>query len=426
MNLLSLPDIAGMIILMAVLEWLRRKYREENVTLWMLGLTFILLEVIAVALLRNFPSMSRVAHATALDAYVLAGITFGWTAREDLIPGQKHPPLFLLPAIPLFALTTIYGWGCTRTAVYVGITFASLVLGAACAALLVSGTWQFRTKLLLVHAIIWSPMIDMAITGQLRLLVYWGLACLYLLVAVSFRNRVHRGRIGGVMIVSGFIVWALCFLAHPFVRDVPFLFDIDEQLWTMQKFFVIIGMLVVLLEDQTRRLEDEAMHDPLTHLPNRRLFDDRLRQAISRADRTGLSAAVFVIDLDNFKLVNDTHGHRAGDLVLARAADVLKSKIRSSDTLSRCGGDEFNVIANDLARVADCERIADALRAAVASVDLPGGSSMILAASVGYALYPNDVTDVAELCDLADIRMYKDKRISRPEVLGLGFNTTKL
>jgi len=426
MNLLSLPDIAGMVILMGVLEYLRRKYRQEHVNLWMLGLTFILLEVIAVAVLRNYPSMGRLAHAMALDAYVLAGVTFGWAAREDLIPGQKHLPLFLLPAIPLFAITTVYGMSVTRTTVYIAITTVSLVLGVAYAALFIRGEWRFRTKLLVVHVIIWSPMIKMAMTGQLRLLTYWGLTCLYLLVAVSFRNRVHRGRIGGLIIVSGFVVWALCFLAHPFVRALPFYFDIDEQLWTMQKFFVIIGMLLVLLEEQTRRLEDEAMHDPLTDLPNRRLFNDRLLHAISRADRTGLSAAVFVIDLDNFKVVNDTFGHRAGDLVLARAGQILKSKIRSSDTLARCGGDEFNVIVSDLARAGDCDRIAAALRAAVGSVDLPVGATATLTASVGYALYPDDVTDADELCELADVRMYKDKRVNRSGVFGFGLNATNL
>jgi diguanylate cyclase (GGDEF)-like protein len=425
MNLLSLPDIAGMIILMGVLGWLRRKYREVSFDLWMLGLTFILLEAIAVSVLRNYPSMGRLAHAIALDAYVLAGVTFGWAAREDLVPGQKHLSLFVLPAIPLITLTTVYGWSVTTTTVYVAITTASLLLGIAYAALFVRGDWRFRTKLLAMHLIIWSPMIRMATTGQLRLLVYWGLTCLYLLVAVSFRNRVQRGRIGGLIIVAGFTVWALCFLAHTFVRSVPIYFEIDEQLWTMQKFFVIIGMVLVLLEDQTRRLEDEAMHDPLTGLPNRRLFDDRLMQAISRAERTGLSAAVFVIDLDNFKVVNDTHGHRAGDLVLKRTGEVLKASVRSSDTLARCGGDEFNVIANDLTRVGDCDRIAEALRAGVASVDLPTGARTTLSASVGYALYPDDVTDPAELCELADARMYADKRESRTGVAA-GLNATKL
>jgi diguanylate cyclase (GGDEF)-like protein len=419
MNLLSLPDIAGMVILMGVLDWLRRKYRDSSVDLWMLGLMFILLEAVAVAVLRGSPAMSRGAHAMALDAYVLAGVTFGWAAREDLIPGQRQLPLFLLPAVPLFVISTMYGWGVTATTAYVTVVLASVILGAGYAAAFIRGDWKFKGKLLLIHAIIWTPMLWMASTQQLRLLVYWGLTCLYLLVAVSFRNRVRRGRIGGLIIVTGFVVWALCFLAHPFVRGVPFYFDLDEQLWTMQKFFVIIGMFLVLLEEQTRRLEEEAMHDPLTGLPNRRLFDDRLLQAMSRAQRTGLSSAVFVVDLDNFKTINDTLGHRTGDVVLARAAEVLRTKIRSSDTLARCGGDEFSVIVNDLARPSDCEVIAEILRNAVASVEMPPTVKGPLRGSIGYAIYPDDVSSAAELCELADVRMYKDKRTNRPTAAAL-------
>ncbi len=426
MTLLSMPDIAGMIILMGVLDWLRRKYSDSSFDLWMLGLLFILLEAVAVAVLRNSPGLSHSAHAMALDAYVAAGVTFGWAAREDFIPGEIHLPLFLLPAVPLFAMTTVYGWGVTTTTVYLVIVVSSLLLGTGYALLFLRGDGKFRARLLAIHLLIWAPMVWMAMTAQLRLLVYWGLTCLYLLVAFSFRKRIQRGRIGGIIVVTGFIVWALCFLAHPFVRNVPYFFDLNEQLWTMQKFFVIIGMLLVLLEEQTRRLEEEAMHDPLTGLPNRRLFDDRLLQAVSRANRTQLCVAVFIIDLDNFKIINDTLGHRAGDLVLARTAAMLRSKIRSSDTLARCGGDEFNVIVNDLTRASDCDRIAETLRAAVAAVELPPDAKTILTASIGYALCPDDVADPNELCELADVRMYRDKRMSRSALSKMGFVTTHL
>jgi len=103
----------------------------------------------------------------------------------------------------------------------------------------------------------------------------------------------------------------------------------------------------------------------------------------------------------------------------------LKSKIRSSDTLARCGGDEFNIIVNDLARIIDCERIAGVLRGAVEAIELPPGARSKLSASVGYALYPDDVTNVDELCELADVRMYKDKRVSRSGMFVLGLNPTK-
>jgi diguanylate cyclase (GGDEF)-like protein len=410
MNLLSLPDIVGMIVLMAVLDWLRRKYRYASVNLWMVGLTFILVEAVAVAVLRGSPALSRVAHALALDAYVLAGITFGWAGSKDSLPGLSRLQIFIPPAVPLFALTTIYGFNFSGPRLYQAIAIATLLLGIAYVAAFSGGDRAFRTRLVVIHLLVWTPITWLAATAQLRMLIYWGLTCLYLLVAFAFRKRVRRGGIGGILIVAGFIVWALCFFLHPFVRDIAFYDEFNRQLWTMQKFLVIIGMVLLLLEEQTRRLEGEAMHDPLTGLPNRRLFEDRLIQSLERSRRTGRISAVFVIDLDNFKLVNDTHGHRTGDLVLLRAGHILKSKIRSSDTLARCGGDEFSVIVNDLTRPEDCERIAEALRAAIATVDLPPGTRSPLTGSIGYAIFPNDVSDAAELCDLADVRMYKDKR----------------
>ena len=139
----------------------------------------------------------------------------------------------------------------------------------------------------------------------------------------------------------------------------------------MQKFFVILGMVLVLLEEQTRRRQDEAMHDPLTGLPNRRLFDDRLHQALERSRRTGTSTALFVIDLNGFKQINDTHGHMTGDMVLMQVSEALRQKVRVSDTLARCGGDEFSVIVTDLARREDCERIEESLVGAIQSVQLP-------------------------------------------------------
>jgi diguanylate cyclase (GGDEF)-like protein len=412
MNLLSLPDIVAMVLLMGVLDWLRRKHRDASVDLWMLGLTFILLEAVAVAVLRGSPALSRISHALALDAYVLAAVTFGWAAREDLFPGPARLPLFVPPAVPLFVVTTMYGFDFYVSRIYFIIGAVSLVLGVVYIVLFLRGGRILKGRLLGIHLILWTPMTWMAAQSEFRLLVYWGLACMYVLVAVAFRGRIRRGGIGGLVIVAGFIVWALCFLTHPFVRNLPFYNDLNQQLWTMQKFVVIIGMLLVLLEDQTRRLQTEAMHDPLTGLPNRRLFDDRLVQGLSRAQRTGLRAAVFAVDLDNFKQINDTYGHRTGDLVLTRVGQILKSKIRSSDTLARCGGDEFNVIVNDLTRPADCDRIAEALRAAVATVELANGALFSLSASVGYAIYPDDASAATELCELADIRMYKDKRTS--------------
>ncbi len=401
---------------MAVLDRLRRKYPDASVDLWLLGLTFVLVETVAVAVYRVSPS--HWAHALALDSYVMAAATFGWAAGEDMLPAPSSLPMFFPPCVPLLVVSTIYGFGMEGNAAYLAICSASLLVGVPYLLFHVRGNGRFPSLLLAIHLILWAPMTWMAYRGKLRMLEYWGLTWLYLLVAVSFRKRVRPGGIGGLVIVAGFVLWALCFLSHPFVRDNSFLNEITSRIWTMQKFFVIVGMVLVLLEEQTRRLESEAMHDALTGLPNRRLFNDRLAQAIERARRTGRSTAVFVVDLDNFKMINDTHGHASGDEVLVRVGQVLKGKIRSSDTLSRSGGDEFNLIVNDLTRAVDCERIATVLRSAVETVAVPPGFGGKLTGSVGYALFPDDVSDATELCELADVRMYKDKRTRRAVALG--------
>jgi diguanylate cyclase (GGDEF)-like protein len=412
MNLLTLPDIAGMIILMAVLVWARTKYRDQSVDLWLLGLTFVLIESVAVAVYKNTHFFHSGMHVIALDTYLLAAVTFGYASRQDHLPGRLKVPFFLLPALPMFVIATVYGFEFTSPALYIDMVAASLILGLGYIALGVTGGLKYKAMLLTFHAVMWIPMLLMALNGGLRWIVYWGLACLYLLVAASFRNRVRRDGIGGLVIVSGFVFWALCLLLHPVVRGSGGLEDILGQIWNMQKFFVIIGMLLVLLEDQTRRREDEAMHDSLTGLPNRRLFDDRLAQALERSRRMGTNTVLFALDLDGFKQINDLHGHRGGDRVLQLAASRLREKIRGSDTLARCGGDEFCVIVSDVVRSEDCRIIAENLRAAVAAVAVDSGGRYKLGCSVGYAQFPKDAADAATLYEHADSAMYRDKALA--------------
>ncbi len=409
MSLLSLPDIAGMLVLMGVLDWLRRVYRDSRVDLWMLGLTFILIEAVASAVFRGSSVKSAWTHLLALDAYVLAGVTFGWSARRDLLPGTRHVPLFVVPAAPLLLLTTLYGMDILNGVPYSYVAGLSLVIGIGAILWLFRRSPRVRATLLPIHLAIWVPTLVLAMHAQIRWLIYWGLTCMYLLVAASFRGLARRDRIGGRVIVAGFVFWASCFFVHPLVRSIPPYDGMVDGLWNMQKFFVILGMLLVLLEEQTGLRRDEAMHDPLTTLPNRRLFDDRLAQALERSRRTGLSTALFALDLNGFKDINDTLGHVSGDMVLVQTADALRTKVRSSDTLARCGGDEFSVIVNDLARRADCERIAQSLREAVESIRLVTGANANLTISVGYALFPEDALESVSLCKVADAQMYEQK-----------------
>jgi diguanylate cyclase (GGDEF)-like protein len=174
-------------------------------------------------------------------------------------------------------------------------------------------------------------------------------------------------------------------------------------------------------EEQIRRL---AYYDPLTGLPNRLLFSEQLSRAIAHAGRVGQQLAVIFIDLDNFKRVNDTLGHRAGDELLRNASLRLSGVLRGYDTMSRhadnsghtiarLGGDEFTVLLNGLHRPEDAALVAQRLVAALAQPVVVQGTEVFVGGSLGVAMYPNDGTDVDTLLMHADTAMYRAKASGR-------------
>ena len=183
---------------------------------------------------------------------------------------------------------------------------------------------------------------------------------------------------------------------------------------------ITMGMLVSIYE--TMRAKGEAalhkarkqLHllahsDPLTGLPNRIAFYDRLTQALIQADQSGGRLAVLFIDLDNFKPINDTFGHETGDRVLSETAVRLREKLRGSDFLARFGGDEFVAILCNIADNNEADRVADKL---VHQLDAPftiNGQHCRIGASIGIGLYPDCASTVDNLVQLADHAMYTAK-----------------
>jgi len=161
------------------------------------------------------------------------------------------------------------------------------------------------------------------------------------------------------------------------------------------------------------QLERQANHDMLTGLPNRILLADRIGQGIARAARLGYFLAVVFIDLDNFKFINDSLGHGAGDELLKEVASRLRQCVRHSDTVARLGGDEFVLLLNDHYRV---QSIIQQLRRVLAEIARPlklAGREFQIGASLGVALCPQDGADAATLLRHADIAMYAAKSRGR-------------
>jgi diguanylate cyclase (GGDEF)-like protein len=170
-------------------------------------------------------------------------------------------------------------------------------------------------------------------------------------------------------------------------------------------------------EQLTDRLASQSLLDPLTELPNRMLTHDRLNQALKRARRAGTQLAVFLVDLDGFKALNDSLGNQHGDAVLRQAAERLKVGIRASDTLGRVGPDQFALVAADVAEGVDTHRaiqiVADRLLLAFKQPYLAAGKPLTVSASIGVAMYPADGNDINALLRNADTALLYCKRQHR-------------
>ncbi len=194
-----------------------------------------------------------------------------------------------------------------------------------------------------------------------------------------------------------------------------------EVIWVSESSRLVEGpdgekFIEGVLEDTTESkksvldLHYRATYDVLTNIPNRLLFFDRLEHGLARAKRYNYGVAVLFLDLDGFKEVNDTYGHRAGDELLLQVAGRLRRRVRASDTLARLGGDEFGVL---LERITGLESVVNAAENVIAALSEPfivGDRELRLGASVGVSLYPENATEASALVSRADSAMYAAKK----------------
>lgn len=163
------------------------------------------------------------------------------------------------------------------------------------------------------------------------------------------------------------------------------------------------------LEQSRTALREEATHDALTGLANRRLFYDRLQQAIRHAHRYGSKLGILYVDLDHFKEINDRHGHHVGDAVLTEVAKRLTACVRDSDTVARLGGDEFVVLLEGVQGREDHFAVASKIGQTLNAGTSFYGLDVDIAASIGHAIYPDDGIDEDVLMRTADAAMYRVK-----------------
>ncbi|HUJ13517.1 MAG TPA: EAL domain-containing protein [Thermoanaerobaculia bacterium] len=162
-----------------------------------------------------------------------------------------------------------------------------------------------------------------------------------------------------------------------------------------------------------QQVEFQAYHDALTHLPNRRLFLERLELHLAAARRARTGVAVLFVDLDRFKAINDTFGHQVADALLVDVAQRLRGCVRQTDTVARHGGDEFTIIIPDLHQGEDAAQIAEKILERIVEPVTVGAASIEISVSIGIAVYPFDGTDIDSLLRNADAAMYRAKQAGR-------------
>lgn len=243
----------------------------------------------------------------------------------------------------------------------------------------------------------------------------------------EYRDLIQQVRASGLPI-RAYMSWKQAEMEEPRYFKLQLLPEFGQS--NAVKSVLAIGHDVTELEASREKMRQMAFFDSLTGLPNRDLLGDRLRQAIVDADYHGRKIGLMLIDLDRFKIINDTQGHDAGDELLCEMADRLKESIRSYDTVARLGGDEFVVLLPEVRDGADLGRIAEKILRMLSLPYRIRGKEFFLGASIGVVLYPEDRYDGADVektaSDLmmhADAAMYHVKRQGRN---GFGFYSAQL
>jgi diguanylate cyclase (GGDEF)-like protein/PAS domain S-box-containing protein len=186
-----------------------------------------------------------------------------------------------------------------------------------------------------------------------------------------------------------------------------------RQIFEGKDAIVVLAVDVTEQEKLHQDLFHRAHHDPLTQLPNRELFAERVEQVLVRSERDNRCAVMLTIDVDHFKQINDTHGHPVGDECLKLVAGRLQSRIRSMDTLARTGGEEFTAIIGGLTRREDAEMIADSLRKLFDQPLVLEDRVLNVTVSVGGAMFPTDGATLETLRKKSDDALYRAKRLGR-------------
>lgn len=357
------------------------------------------------------PWVAAVLQIVGLASLTWAGVLFMWASVPYRMKQSSPWMLTTLLATNTFYIALIVT-GASR----LPLVLAALAFGILPLAVAVSSLPHFGHRLRWITVFLYLDLCIFLMAVQHRpgtgpdLALNAVLFTVYLGCGIHFWYTYRRPTAGAFITIAGFFFWAAVFVVAPLLSFYFPHTQVQSEVWNLPKYVVAVGMILLLLEDQVEYTKYLALHDELTGLPNRRLFQDRLEGAVERARRNGSRAALMLIDLNDFKQVNDTVGHHVGDQLLRHAGHIFLGRVRRSDTVARTGGDEFAVILEDPVNRESAIQIAAELTEALeAPLELESHTVQI-GASVGVAVFPDDASSCDGLFVAADSDMYAQKR----------------
>ena len=421
-NFYGLPEFISYGILLGISLVLIRQKQESRLRYWLAGWLLILLHAgIFMLLPQTFPFdvLARGTLALAGQVFVLAAYYQGHATIDS---SRLIFRVGLSGALNLTFAVASAAYAELRPADQQVWPFYLLTaLGAASTLWLATADsagapWHPRVSMVLA-VMVYALQAWALHTYGLAMASQWLMCWTYLAVAYFFLRQSPKLTMGVAFIALSFVLWGLVFPVYSLlILHAPTISGhIEAEVWNLPKFLAADSMILVLLEERVVQATHLAAHDELTGLPNRRLYADRFEQAVARAARDGSGFGFLVIDLNRFKLVNDTLGHQAGDDVLKGVSERFRGVLRGIDTLARTGGDEFTVILNGITNLLDAEAVGDALRKSLDAPIILAEGPYHASASIGAAVYPGDGLTPIQLLAVADQRMYAGKEQYRIE-----------
>ncbi len=416
----KLPDIIAVALLTVAFASVAKSGRKSVSGVWLAGWLLIVLHFVAFFFLPAPGHWSDLANFVGTAALVWAGQLF----MRASVPYRGQASSRWMTAVLLGTNTLYLGLAVFDPAASRALVLAAVLFGSLPLALVL------LTMRRLIHPIRWSTT-ALYVALSVFLLVIQNrpgdgpslalnavLFTTYFACCINIWYTYRRATAGAFITIAGFFAWASVFVIGPLIFALFPNVHLENEVWNLPKYVVAMGMILLLLEDQIEHNKYLALHDELTGLPNRRLFQDRLGSALERARRTGSQAALLLVDLDHFKQVNDTVGHHIGDVLLKRVSDAFVGRVRRSDTVARTGGDEFSVILEEPTNREDAARVGNSLAQLLEDPFVIEGRIVRVGATVGIAVFPQDASDAESLCIAADLRMYAGKHVSRSSGTG--------